>query len=261
MRSALAALLLAGCVDTTGSALVTFHAAAAGPSDATGVLETDTSAGYHVTFTTATLHIGGVYLRLKQPAAGSQTQPCILPGQNYSGEVLDGLDVNLLSAEPQPFPNLGEGTADASPIGEVWLVNGPVDADTDLTVIARLAGTATKGATSIPFTAAFTISTDNRGINNGNPAQPGANPICKQRIVTPITAGFAPSEGGTLVVRADPRRWVTTTEFSDAPADPGVPGGVKFADDNTTNDPSKFLFSAVRAASTYTLSFAPAPGP
>lgn len=260
MKAIVAALLLAGCFDTTGGALVTFHAAAAGPADAAGALETDTSAGYHVSFTTATIHIGGVYLRVNSRASGAGVQPCILAGPNYSGQVLEGLDVNLLSPDPEPFPDLGEGTADLSPIGEVWLVDGAVDAVTDLTVIARLAGTATKGATSIPFRAAFTISTGNRGIMSGDPSQPGANPICKQRIVTPINAGFHLAEGGTLVVRADPREWVSTTEFSEAPADPSVPGGVAFRDDNT-DDQSKFLFSALRGGGTYSLTFVPAPSP
>jgi hypothetical protein len=256
VKAVIAALLLTGCVDTTGSALVTFHAAAAGPADATGGLETDTGLGYHVTFTTATLHIGGVYLREVRPGSGAQALPCILPGSNYSGQVLDGLDVNLVSPDPQPFPNPGSGTADVSPIGEVWLVNGPVDAVTDLTTIAQLAGTASKGGVTYPFSASLSISTGNRGIVSGDPSQPGANPICKQRIVTPITAGFTPAEGGTLVVRADPRKWASNIEFSEVPADPDQPGSVKFLDGDTEQQ-SLNLFQSLRAASTYSLTFSP----
>jgi hypothetical protein len=238
-------LLCAGCVDTTGSALVTFHAAAAGPVDANGGALTTGD----ITITTAKLHIGAVYLRLTQPSAGSQEQPCILPAYSYNGEVREGVTIDLLSPDPQPFPVDGSGTANTSLIAEVWLTGGPVDADEDRTTIVELAGTA-KGA---PFSASFHI-----GANftlPGSPGTPGAHPICKQRIVTPIRLDppFAPSDGGMLLVRVDPRDWFVNVDFAALPAT-GV-----FPDDNDDEN-SKHLFDAMRATAGYTVTFAPEGG-
>lgn len=250
MKRALVFLALAGCVDTTGSALVTFRAAAAGPADAAGTLETDVN-GFHVRLTTATLHVGAVYLRLTQPSAGAQETPCILPGPNYNGEVLAGLDVNLLSADPQPFPEEGRGTADTSAIAEVWLTGGPLDAASDPTTILELRGTATQGGVSQPFSTTIRIG-GNRALPGSDPSQPGAHPICKQRVVTPIRLDprFAPAQGGTLLVRADPREWLGGVDFASLPADGVLP-------DTNDDQNSKNLFNAMRAAATYTVTFAP----
>ena len=239
-------LLLAACVDTTGSALVTFHAAAAGPADADG----GPLIVGNITITRAKLHIGAVYLRLTQPSAGSQEQPCILPAYSYNGEVRQGLDVDLLSPDPQPFPVEGSGTADTSLVAEVWLTGGPVDASEDRTVILDLAGT----AGGKPFSASFHI-----GANfalPGSPGQPGAHPICKQRIVTPIRLAptFAPAQGGTLLVRVDPRGWFSNVDFTQLPAGGAFPDGND--DQNSQN-----LFNAMSATAGYAVTFAPGGSP
>jgi hypothetical protein len=239
-------LVLAACVDTTGSALVTFHAAAAGPADATGGPLTFGD----ITITKAKLHVGAVYLRLTQPSAGSQEQPCILPAYTYNGEVREGFDVDLLSPDPQPFPVDGSGTADSSLIAEVWLTGGPVDATEDRTVILDLMGT----AAGKPFSASFHI-----GANfalPGSPGQPGAHAICKQRIVTPIRLDppFAPTQGGTLLVRVDPRGWFTNVDFTKLAADGAFP-------DSNDDQNSLNLFNAMSATAGYSVTFAPGAPP
>ncbi len=82
----------AACVGTTGSDLVTFDAAAAGPADATpGQGYAFTSGrGYQVVLTRARLHVGAVYLDKTCPTAGAQETGCILPGNTYVAQVTVG---------------------------------------------------------------------------------------------------------------------------------------------------------------------------
>jgi hypothetical protein len=48
---------------------------------------------------------------------------------------------------------------------------------------------------------------DNRLPVSSNPAQPGLNPICKQRIVRIGEPRVTPVDGGRLTVTVDPRGW------------------------------------------------------
>jgi hypothetical protein len=261
----LGAALLAGCVDSTGSALVTFQAVAAGPETVSGgQLEGDTGLGYHLILTQATLHIGGIYLKLSPPKPGAQAQACVQIGsaQFYSGEVRQGLDVDALAADPQPFPVAGEGTADLSPVAELWLISDglPIEAETDNKTIAQIAGTASKDGTTYPFTASITISQGNRGLMSTDAAQPGAHPVCAQRIVTPILAGFTPTQGGTLLVRIDPLAWFNNVEFSEVPADDDHPGQLAFPDRNDDQQ-SLNLFTTLHSTAAYSITFAPGSTP
>jgi len=227
--SILAGLALCAC-GGTGSALVTFHAAAAGPADAVAgqPLVFTNGLGYQVTLTRACLHIGALYLNRSVQVSVAQATSCILPGI-YSGQVTSPLDVDVTSPAAQPFPADGEGTADLSQAAEVWLFGTDVNATADPTTIADVAGTAVQGGTSITFTGQFTIS-QNRALSTGNPALPGASPLCKQRIVTPIRVNFSLAQGGTLLVRVDPREWFRNVDFAHIPADPINPAQRKFLD-------------------------------
>src|ERR1019366_392978 len=101
--ASLIACACAACVGTTGGQLVTFPAAAAGPADAIAgePLRFTTDRGWTVVLSTATLHVGALYLDQSMPVSGSQGTNCVLPG-TYVGQVTAGLDVNLLSPAPQP---------------------------------------------------------------------------------------------------------------------------------------------------------------
>jgi hypothetical protein len=238
------AIALAAC-GTTGGKVVSFEVVAQG---APGAGVADTGLGWHVELSTAKLHLGAVYLNLAVPISGSQETNCILPGI-YTAEDLSPLDVDALSIQPQPFPEVATGTDDEARTGEVWLTGGDVNADSDQTVIAQLAGTATKAAQVIPFTAEVTISSTNRGIRPSNPAQPSQHPICKQRIVSPIPIDLRPHDHGTLAITVDASGWFANVDFTLLP-----PGGA-FPDDNT-NPASQNLFTALRAATaTFQLSF------
>jgi hypothetical protein len=211
---ALLSLVLSGC-GSTGSGLVAFQAMAAGPSDAAAgqPLIFTNGHGYQVSLTKATLHVGAVYLNRSVPSSGSQAQGCVLPGI-YSGQVTVPLTVDALSPAPQPFPALGEGTADLVQTGEVWLFGGDPFATADPTVIVDVAGTFALGGGTTTFSGQLTIS-QNRFVAPSNPAQPGSNPLCKQRIVTPIPIDFTLDQAAAP---GRPARLVRQRRLRPAPA-------------------------------------------
>jgi len=255
-RAAVFLGLALGACGSTGGALVAFHAAAAGPVDATAgqPLVFTNAQGYQVTLTRARLHVGAVYLNRSVPLTGAQAQSCILSGI-YSGEVTSPLDVDVLSPVPQPFTAAGEGTADLSQTGEVWLFGTDPFATDDATVIADFAGTAAQGATSIQFTGQITIG-QNRAIPVANPALPGANPLCKQRIVTQLLPSpFRLAQGGTLLVRVDPRNWFSNVDFAQLPVDPTT--AVRSFLNEPQGQPDIALFGGLTDYTTYSFNWQP----
>jgi hypothetical protein len=247
VRFAVAAAL--GACGTTGGNFVSFAVVGQGAMPEAGMNAGahDTSLGWHVELSKATLYIGAVYLNQTRPNSGIQGTDCILPSV-YTGQELQGRTIDVLSSVPQPFPVPGTGTDDEALTGEVWFTGGDVNAETDNTAIADLAGTATKAAQVLPFTATITISIGNRGLMSP-PALPSQHPICKQRIVSPILIDVRPHNGGTLAITVDPSQWFDTVDFTTVP-----PDGV-FPDDNS-NGASAALFGAIRAAtSTFQFSF------
>ena len=251
------AATLAGCGSSTGGALVTFHAEAAGPTDAVAgqplVFSTaprdanNNVTQYQVTLTRAVLHIGAIYLNHAVPISGAQPTSCILPGI-YVGEVLTALDVDTLSPDPQPFASEGVGTSLQALTGEVWLTGGDINARDDSTVIADVAGTATQGSTTYPFTGQITIGANRAAAQS--PPFPNQHPLCRQRIVSPIdlrSQDLSLAQGGTLLVRVDPRLWFAAVDFAQLPVDTNDPAGRRFLDAND-NSPDIALYSGVRAA-------------
>src|SRR5450432_2886562 len=244
--SLLSGALCCGCVGTTGAEIVDFDAAAAGPADAHAgsALEFETGLGWQVSLTTARLHVGAVYLDDTKPASGAQPTSCILPG-TYVAQVTDGLDVDLLSSAPQKFPTRGHGTTLLALSAQVWLTQGPVD---DLvqpanTPILTLVGTATRAADVRPFSAALTISASNRLPNDGT--SEFANPICKQRVVSPIPTSVQVEDQGGLLLRVDPRLLFVNVDFAALTA----PDGANFAfSDDSSDQPSVNLYENLRSA-------------
>jgi hypothetical protein len=252
-------LSVCGCGGTTGSALVTFSGEASGPSDSNGdPLSFTTGAGADVTLTKARLHLGAVYLNQTVPASGAAAEPCISPGI-YVAELFGGLDVDLLSPEPVAFPSRGEGTETPARTAEVWLVggganaNGDVNASDDATHILEVEGSATQDGVSYPFTAAVTIGA-NRKPQVSNAAMPGANPICHQRIVTPILVDITPKRGGTLALQIDPRAMFAAVDFAKTSEVPDAPGTYEIPD--TSSGAGGALFKGLTASfGVYSFSF------
>lgn len=220
-------LALVACGGTTGSGLVTFVARAGGRADVKGSLAFETGSGFHVTLSSAIFHLGAVYLNASVPSSGGPEEPCVLPGV-YVGEAFGGcqggrcgVDLDLLSPDLVTFSLPGEGTANPVAEAEVWLTGGDINAAEDPTPILKAAGTAAKGGQQWPFTAAVTIGS-NRKPAVVNPALPGANPVCRQRIVSPIPVGFNLSDGGVLDLRVDAAGMWNSVDFSTLSASGGT---------------------------------------
>lgn len=249
----LVALATPSCNGTTGGDLLTFDAFAAGPEDAVAgePYVFDTPRGYSVTLTTAKLHVGALYLNKSVPTSVSSDTTCTLAGI-YVAEVPGPVDVDLLSPTPVPFSVDGFATTEEARTAEIWLTGGSIDADTDPTVILEIAGTATRGTETLPFTGTVTIG-PNRLLEPPGPAQPGARPICKQRVVSPIPVDIRPTDGGHLVLRVDPRGFFSNVDFARLE----VEGGTATFRDDGDDPPSKNLFSGLRASEgTYTITWA-----
>ncbi|HEX4515561.1 MAG TPA: hypothetical protein VH054_18570 [Polyangiaceae bacterium] len=260
-----AVVLVAACIGTTGGQIVDFPAAAAGAADATSpfLFDETTIAGHtwHVTLTTATLHIGAAYLDQALPISGAGDTNCILPG-TYTAEVLgtssdgglDGLDVDLLSPTPQLFPSPGHGTTAPALAAQVWLTGGDVNAITDDTKILVVAGSASDdGGATFPFEGTITIG------NNRVPSDvtTGANPPCKQRIVSPIGTTTSVQTTGGLLLRVDAKALFTNVDFSQLTKFSSTYG---FSDDPTSTEytqPSINLWTNLRSAGTYTFAWSP----
>ncbi|HVT09038.1 MAG TPA: hypothetical protein VHO67_16375 [Polyangia bacterium] len=251
----LSALGVTACAGDTGGELVAFTAYAAGVADETR--ELDTGLGYHVSLTAARAHVGAVYLRLGQSNPGSANASCV-GDTTYGLQVPGPVDVDLLSTTPQPFSVPGSATTDLDQSGEVWLASGDVNVTASRTVVVAVAGTATRSGASYPFAAEITIGA-NRLIPPANPAAPGTNPICKERIVAPIPLQLQPTPGGHLLLQIDPAPWFDDVDFStllpgpdgvtlaipdaSAGSGPDIPAGRAFFMAITSASPDVYRFS------------------
>jgi hypothetical protein len=253
MRLIVLAVTLTACGGTTGSHLSTWSATASGPADANGTtLEFTNEKGADVELTRAFLYVGAVYFNEVHQNSAVSSQQCIASG-NYAGEVFGGLEVDMLSPAPQPFPTPGEGTENPALTAQVWLTGGDVNASDDTTIILDVAGTATQDAIAYPFTGRVTIG-ENRAVSPTNPAEPGASPICLQRIVTPISVELTFKQGGTLAMQIDPRGILAEVDFSKLT--PAADDPTQFVIPDTNVGPGAAVFRGLqRVNDVYTFSF------
>ncbi|MCA9628970.1 MAG: hypothetical protein KC766_14925 [Myxococcales bacterium] len=207
--------LLVACAPSTGSGTLEFEAFAAGPAalSGDGTYAFDTVSGYHVELNRANLRVGALYLNEQVPLPGAADRDCYLPGI-YVAEVNRGITVDTLSPTPQPFPDPGVALEERARTGEVWLLGESTDIDAaeDPHVIFAAAGTATRGNESWPFDASLTIGS-NRRISPTDPKKPGDNPICGERVVSPIPVDVRPEPGGALTLRIDPAAFFRDVQF------------------------------------------------
>jgi len=242
----LAALLaLPACVGTTGDDVVDFDAVASGPPDAVAgqPLSFEGSRGWQVRLTRTTLHVGALYLADAMPTAGAQATSCILPG-SYVAQVVEGREVDLLSAEPQAFPTRGRGTTLEARAGQVWLTSSDVNlasVPTPPTVILNLLGSAERDGEVRPFEAKLTIAS-NRWDSTGSTA--GGTTICKERIVSPIPTDVRVENEGALWLRVDPRLLFTNVDFGALEAQ----GDVFVFKDDSSDQPSANLYDNLKQA-------------
>lgn len=252
MRRRVVALVLASiaplaCVGTTGGDVVSFDAYAAGPEDARGAgYAFTTGIGYEVTLDRMRVRMGGVFLNRSIPVSGGQGLECFLTGA-YVGQVRSELVVDVLDARPQRFPTRGGGTRDRALSGEVWLTGTRVDAEDDKSVVLDVAGTARRGGEQFPFEGRLTIG-KNRRPPPTDPALPGSKPLCGERIVSPIPIDLVPEDGGSLLVRVDPRGVFANVEFAQLDRVSTDPPAYRFAD-VTEGQPNTAVYAGLRAAS------------
>lgn len=220
---------LYGCAPSTGGGTLVFEAFAAGPEQGAGEAFTN-SRGYEIQLTRAELRLGAVYLNQYVPRPGSAGEACALPGV-YVAEVTQGLSVDLLQPELQPFPGGGVALEERAASAEVWLLGegSAVDAVEDPHVIFSAAGTATRDGVSWPFEASVSIGS-NRLVPAADPKKPGANPICAERIVSPIPVNVLPRSGGRLVVRVQPAAFFSQVEFAELEQADAEPPLYRFRD-------------------------------
>ena len=235
----LAACLLVSCVSNTEGALVEFDAAAVGDEASRHFVS---PLGYEVRLEAAYLWVGAVYLNQSAPGNYTQETSCVLPGI-YSAEVRGGLRVDALSAKRQAFPVRGKGTTDTSRAGELWLSSGDIDAPNDSTVLLEVRGEAAKEGKRWPFEAQLTIG-QNRAQPPSNPALPGANPLCRQRIITPIPVELSLKSQGLLLLKVKPSAWFEKVDFSKL-SEEGAPP-FRFQD-MAAGQPDNALYSGMRA--------------
>ncbi|MBX3182712.1 MAG: hypothetical protein KF915_08795 [Polyangiaceae bacterium] len=254
-----ALLTAVACAPSTGGGTLTFDAFAAGPEalEAAGEYEFVTQAGYRVTLTQATLRVGAVYLNQQVPLAGGAARDCFLPGV-YVAEVTDGATVDLLDPRLQPFGAPGRALLDPARTAEVWLLGEgtEIDAEEDGAVIFEAAGTATRatepGAEEWPFTVSLSIGSNWRRTPT-DPKKPGDNPICRERIVSPIPVDLSAAEGYALELRIDPALFFRRVDFSQLPESAR---GYRFSD-APEDQPSLNLYRDLHGTGAYQLRFTP----
>ena len=238
-------LSFVACGGSTGGTRVTFAAFASGPVDATPALTFETRAGYRVQLDQAQLHIGALYFNEGQPVAGAQETGCVLQS-TYVAQVLGGCDVDLLSPNAVPFAVSGSGLSRPAATAQVWFADRDVNAADDDTQVLLVSGSASKNSVSYPFSGQITIG-KNRMLSPLNPAMPGSNPICKQRIVSGLAASFTPAAEGSVLLRVDPRPWFATLNFSQLPRS----GAASVIADTLSDSQSSIFFSAFKAHGGY----------
>lgn len=257
------AAALVSCVGVSGGRTFEFESAAAGPEDVRGhTLRFTTARGYDVELTRAVLHVGAIYMNEFLPVANAQADDCTSSGR-YTAQVTRGRDIDLLDATPQAFPLPGVATSTVARAGEIWLTGGDVYDENDDSPVFATSGTARRGEEVIPFEALFTIGAS-RKRPPPSAAQPGANPLCRERIVSPIPLGFVPQEGGSLLVRVDPRKLFVAIAFDELTPAPGIGGGAdpsarRVFRNDSSDAPSAALYGALRSAPLYAFEWRPAP--
>ncbi len=251
-RLGLLVLGLAGCINSTGESLVTFQATASAAPEVGAVagqpLRFTSARGFDVTLTTARVFVGAIYLSTVEPttASGSLEAPCVANGIT-TGEVRGGLEIDALDPTPRPFPIEGVGSTLPTRSASLWLTNGDVNAADERTIVLRVEGTASRGADVYRFTASFRIGA-NRVTPPRNPALPSSNPICEQRIVTPIAFDATLSQGATVRLFVDPRAFFSSVNFATLEQVSMTPPLFRFRDDTATAEQADTaLFNGLRA--------------
>lgn len=230
-RAALAAALLAsGCDDTTGLQRVSFRLRAGGAlRDVAAPLSSTTSTGWRVTFEQARVVVGPFYFNIEAPInTGAARRPprlrdrlaaLAIPaahahegadhfgGGRIVGQLLGRAALDLLSPELQ---DLGDGEAVSERALTASLSLLPEDPVTMAAAlpdraVATVRGVAERDGERLPFSASLRL----------DQKLSESQTLAQLRTVRGIPADLPFSaEGGTVVLRVDPRSWFDAADFS-----------------------------------------------
>jgi hypothetical protein len=82
--------------------------------------------------------------------------------------------------------------------------------------------------------------------------------LCKQRIVSPISAPLTLAQSGTLNLRVHPATWFDSIDFSRLAPSDTQPGHFEFFDGPSSRQPDIALYNALRAnAGPYEFAWSP----
>ena len=258
--AAVALLVCASCIGSTGGERVSFEARAAGPKDAVvgKPFEFTTPLGFAVRLTSARLHVQAIYLDRRDRSRPERETSCY-SADAYVGELRTSTDIDLLDGAPKPFTSAGAALAGAVNSADVWLGEGDINALSRASarqIVLHAAGVATKGSDAFPFTLDFRIDA-NRVKAPDSSALPGSNPICQQRIVSKIPTSFYVDGPGTLVLRVDPRPMFDGVDFSGVPMASDAPRMFRFLDDDTTQASATLMNGLRRNRGVYSFEWIP----
>jgi hypothetical protein len=218
-----------GCAGGTGSQRFSFEARIGGTGPATAEAHTFTNPkGWVISLSRANVTLGPVYLNVIPPLTESNAsiwdffiRPAWAHGEGHLdsgrmvGEVLSQVTFDALSEELAAFPSSGTITQEQVRTAEIWFYPAPkvsVDALDPETVALDVAGTATRGDTSVGFRGQLELNGD--WISEQTEGTRGNQSIAAIRKVRGVPALFFPTEGGRLEIRFDVTRLFRGADFS-----------------------------------------------
>lgn len=225
---------------STGGELITIGFRAGGLSrPAAGPLTLCTNSstpctGWTVTLQTARIVVGPFYFNV-DPPPGESTRGGLVIVQATEQVVVDPLDPAL-----KDVPAGADGQTGDAHYCEIDLLplqpNSPASAaDRQLlgsAATAYVAGTATKGSTTVPFAGLVVINT-----SVATPQQPL---IALQRVSGALANLTFASETQTLELRVDPTHWFDAVDFADLLGSTPVNGSYTWSPDNCAQNSASF---------------------
>jgi hypothetical protein len=190
--------------------------------------------GWTVTLQSARIALGPFYFNI-DPPPGESTRGGVVIIQATEQVVVDPLDPVL-----KDVPGGADGQTDMSHYCEIDLLplqpSSPASAaDRQLlgsAATAYVAGTATKGSTSVPFAGLVVINT-----SVATPQQPL---IALQRVSGALANLTFASETQTLELRVDPTHWFDAVDFADLLGSAPVNGSYTWSPDNCSQSSASF---------------------
>lgn len=201
------ALALFHCGDEGSLERVRFTARSASGAPAARPLVVRTPLGWEVTLRTAAVSVGALYCRTTPPSAGTSSSE----EGRVVAQVLSGFTVDALNADAVEVPGGGNAVTETSRSCELRLLDatsGPVSEGGSRTALARVAGTARRGAEVIEFDGVLDAPVDR--------SRPAYQSVADRRIYG-IAVEFTPGEGGALTLRVDPTHWLDEVRFEALP--------------------------------------------